>query len=86
MVGEPCARLRRPTWGDLEFAVTCHAKAHRHEDGRLDDVDYARSLRVLQDAGFTGALAMVNESSRPDGSDEWDGLEQEHEVVRRVFG
>ena len=69
-----------------EFAVTCHAKAHRHEDGRLDDVDYARSLRVLQDAGFTGALAMVNESSRPDGSDEWDGLEQEHEVVRRVFG
>ncbi|ALD13686.1 sugar phosphate isomerase/epimerase family protein [Clavibacter capsici] len=67
-------------------AVTCHAKAHRHEDGRLDDVDYARSLRVLQDAGFAGALAMVNESSRPDGSDEWDGLEQEHEVVRRVFG
>jgi sugar phosphate isomerase/epimerase len=68
-----------------EFAVTCHAKAHRHDDGRLDDVDYARSLRVLQDAGFQGALAMVNESSRPDGSDEWDGLEQEFEVVRRVF-
>ncbi|WP_445444453.1 sugar phosphate isomerase/epimerase family protein [Clavibacter sp. km3a] len=67
-------------------AVTCHAKAHRHDDGRLDDVDYARSLRVLQDAGFTGALALVDESSRPDGSDEWDGLEEEFEVVRRVFG
>jgi sugar phosphate isomerase/epimerase len=67
-------------------AVTCHAKAHRDDGGRLDDVDYARSLRVLQDAGYAGALAMVNESTRPDGSDEWDGLEQEHEVVRRVFG
>ncbi|MBF4618266.1 sugar phosphate isomerase/epimerase [Clavibacter sp. VKM Ac-2873] len=67
-------------------AVTCHAKAHRDDGGRLDDVDYARSLRVLQDAGYQGALAMVDESSRPDGSDEWDGLEQEHEVVRRVFG
>lgn len=69
-----------------DLAVTCHAKAHRDDGGRLDDVDYARSLRVLQDAGYAGALAMVNESTRPDGSDEWDGLEQEHEVVRRVFG
>ncbi|WP_375389598.1 sugar phosphate isomerase/epimerase family protein [uncultured Amnibacterium sp.] len=65
------------------FAETCHAKCHASADGTgLDAADYTRSLQVLADAGFDGALALVFEGP---GDDEWAGLDAERAIVREVF-
>ncbi len=63
------------------LAETCHAKCHDIE-GRPDDTDYQRSLRVLLDAGFRGPLAMVYDG---DADDEWSALERQHAVTSEVF-
>ena len=65
------------------FAETCHAKCHALPDGSgLDAADYARSLRVLADAGFDGPLALVFEGP---GDDPWAGMEAERAIVAEVF-
>ena len=66
------------------FAETCHAKCHVTPDGTaLDEDDYARSLRVLADAGFDGPLALVFEGP---GEDAWAGMAAERAIVARVLG
>lgn len=64
------------------LAETCHAKCRFTEQGP-DREDYRRSLRVLQDAGFDGPLALIYDG--PDG-DEWGCLDVEYGIVTEVFG
>jgi hypothetical protein len=65
-----------------DFAETCHAKCHFLGSEPESD-DFARSLAVLKDSGYTGALALVYDG---EDSDEWGGLERENTIVLRVLG
>lgn len=63
-------------------AESCHAKCH-FGGGVPDREDFVASLRVLQESGFDGAMALIYDGS---DEDEWAGLEIEYEMVREVFG
>lgn len=62
-------------------AETCHAKCAFTEDGPDAD-DFAKSLHILNDVGFSGPLALIYDG--PD-DDEWSALDREWEIVQSVF-
>jgi len=62
-------------------AETCHAKCH-FDGERLDMEDFRRSLHILNDAGFSGPLALIYDGA---DDDEWAQLDAEYDEVRRVF-
>jgi sugar phosphate isomerase/epimerase len=64
------------------LAEGCHAKCHFNAAGPDVD-DYLRSLQILKDAGYDGALTLIYDG--PD-DDEWAMLDVEDEMCRRVFG
>lgn len=63
-------------------AETCHAKCH-FTDGTPDSDDYAKSLQTLRDVNYAGPLALIYDGK---SEDEWDCLEREFDITRRVFG
>ncbi|MFC7622129.1 sugar phosphate isomerase/epimerase family protein [Microlunatus sp. GCM10028923] len=58
-------------------AETCHAKCHFAGD-RPDRDDFAASVRVINDAGYTGPLALVYDGTEPE---EWESLETVHAIA-----
>jgi sugar phosphate isomerase/epimerase len=62
-------------------AETCHAKCH-FTDGAPDSDDYAKSLQTLRDVNYDGPLALIYDGK---SEDEWDCLEREFDITRRVF-
>ncbi|MGC4105105.1 MAG: TIM barrel protein [Thermomicrobiales bacterium] len=62
-------------------AETCHAKCHFTADGP-NEADFRASLAVLQDAGFSGPLALIYDGP---SADEWAGLDREWAIVTDVF-
>lgn len=64
------------------LAETCHAKCHFTEAGPASE-DFRLALQVLEDAGFSGPLALIYDG--PD-DDEWACLDAEYDLVRSVFG
>jgi sugar phosphate isomerase/epimerase len=63
------------------LAESCHAKCHFNGAGPDAD-DFLRSLQILEDAGYDGALTLIYDG--PD-DDEWAMLEVEDALYRRVF-
>lgn len=64
------------------LAETCHAKCH-FTDSDPDVEEFQRGLHILQDAGYTGPLALIY-----DGVDdnEWEKLEQVDAVCQAIAG
>ncbi|GAB3758260.1 sugar phosphate isomerase/epimerase family protein [Microlunatus parietis] len=58
-------------------AETCHAKCHFDGD-RPDRDDFAASIRVINQAGYAGPLALVYDGTEPG---EWEALETVHEIA-----
>ena len=52
-------------------------------DGAINEIDYRRSLGVLQSAGYQGPLAMVHDGPDPD---EWAKLEEAYAIITHVYG
>lgn len=63
-------------------AEDCHAKCSFDADG-ADEEDFVRSLAILRQAGFSGPISLIYDG--PD-SDEFARLDEEWEIVERVFG
>ncbi len=64
-------------------AETCQAKVSTEADGAINEIDYRRSLGVLQSAGYQGPLAMVHDGPDPD---EWAKLEEAYAIITHVYG
>jgi sugar phosphate isomerase/epimerase len=63
-------------------AESCHAKCHFSPAGP-DLADFERSLRILDDTGFTGPISLIYDG--PD-DDEWSNLALEWEIVKSTLG
>jgi sugar phosphate isomerase/epimerase len=62
----------------VQWAESCHAKAHFEPAGEMDRVDYERCFEITRMAGFSGPYTLIYDG--PD-ADEWRGLQREKEVV-----
>ena len=64
------------------LAEACHAKCVFSESGP-DEVDFRRTLGILNDADYDAPLALIYDGPN---DDEWAALEQEWQIVQSVFG
>jgi sugar phosphate isomerase/epimerase len=64
------------------LAESCHAKCH-FTGSEPDSEDYLTSLRIVQESGYEGPLALIYDG-RDD--DEWAKLDIEWAMVTQVFG
>lgn len=63
------------------LAETCHAKC-RFTGSEPEAEEFQRGLRILNDAGYRGPLALIYDGV---DDDEWEKLEREDALCRSVF-
>lgn len=63
----------------VQYAESCHAKAHFDDANEMDREDFRRCLDLTRAVGFSGPYTQIYDGP---GDDEWAGLAQESDIIR----